>query len=654
MDGAGALGRWMKQRRKALDLTQDDLARRVGCAAETIRKIEAGRLRPSRQIAELLANHLTIPAEERATFIALARSGSRTPAPRSPQVPYVGLNTYQENDAALFFGRETLVATLVDQVRDRGLLVVLGPSGSGKSSVVLAGLLPALKQGALPGSERWTYITLKPGPRPLESLTAAIEQLRDGDRSGDSAVDTLLADDDQALLRVAEQLGMAPDERLVLVIDQFEELWSLAPAEQAACAAFTCEQQQPFIRLLLAAATNSGSITIILTLRADFLHRAAEDGALARAIGQHDLVVGPMGADELRRAIERPAQLAGGALEPGLADELIAQVAGRPGALPLLEYTLLELWKGRRSDGMLTWETFHALGGVEGALAARADAILATHYSPAQQEQLRQSLVRLVQPGENVADTRRRIPLADLVLAGGGLDSVQALLKPLIDERLLVVSKMPSDDSVEELSAASHELFIGNWSSDHKQLSADYGQSVVEIAHEALIRAWPTFGRWIDEAREDLRIQLQIEAAAKAWAANDQSADFLWSGLQLARAAAWLDHTWFSLNERDQRFLDASREHEQARAAAEAANQRERERLLAEHQAEQRHARRLRLFLATIGGLLVAALIFALFAFDRRQAALRAESEAQQARAGRRRRARRPILCRCRRGALRA
>jgi DNA-binding XRE family transcriptional regulator len=150
----------MKQRRKALDLTQDDLARRVACAAETIRKIEAGRLRPSRQIAELLADHLAIPAEERDTFITLARSTPRSRLHTSPRAPYVGLSTYQEDDAALFFGREALVATLVDHVRDQRLLVVLGPSGSGKSSVVLAGLLPALKHGALPGSERWTYITL--------------------------------------------------------------------------------------------------------------------------------------------------------------------------------------------------------------------------------------------------------------------------------------------------------------------------------------------------------------------------------------------------------------------------------------------------------------------------------------------------------------
>ncbi len=422
----------------------------------------------------------------------------------------------------------------------------------------------------------------------------------------------------------------------MLVIDQFEELWSLAPADPAALAGFAGQQQGPLIRLLLAAA-GAGPITIVLTMRADFLHRAAEDSALAHSIGQHDIVVGPMSADELRQAIERPAQLAGGACAPGLADELIAQVAGRPGALPLLEYTLLELWKARRSDGMLTWEAFRALGGVEGGLAARADAILATHYSPAQQEQLQQILVRLVQPGENVADTRRRVPLADLALAGSSIEIVRELLEPLIDERLLVASKMlEEDDTRAELSTARDEPLADDESPDatnDQGLSSDDGPAVVEIAHEALIRAWPTFGRWIDAARDDLRIQLQIEAAAKEWAASGDSADFLWGGAQLARAAAWLEHTWLPLNQRDRRFLDASREHEQARAAAEAASQRERERLLAEHQAEQRHARRLRLFLAAISGLLIAALILALFAFDRRQAALRAESEAQQARA---------------------
>jgi Novel STAND NTPase 1 len=223
----------------------------------------------------------------------------------------------------------------------------------------------------------------------------------------------------------------------VLVVDQFEELWTQAPAESAARDAHRERQQYPFIEALLAAANDPGNpVQVAITLRADFLHRAAEHGDLARAIAQHDLIVSPMTPDELRRAIESPAQVAGAAFEPGLVDELIAQTAGRHGALPLLEYTLLELWNARRSDGAITWAAFRALGGVEGALAARADAILAEHYIPAEHDELRHLLVRLVQPGENAVDTRRRALLADPP-AGSAVEELQTLLAPLVDARLL-------------------------------------------------------------------------------------------------------------------------------------------------------------------------------------------------------------------------
>jgi Novel STAND NTPase 1 len=254
--------------------------------------------------------------------------------------------------------------------------------------------------------------------------------------------------------------------RLVFVVDQFEELWTLASQEE----------RDQFINLLLTATgAQDTPLLLVLAMRADFLHRAATYPALAHAIGEHDVIVSPMTADELSQAIARPAENAGGSFEPGLVDELIEQSLDRPGALPLLEYTLQELWK-RRIDGLMTWEAYRSLGGIEGALAARADAILAEHYKPEQQEQLRRLLLRLVQPGEGVADTRRRVRLDDLVPASSSVDAVQALLKPLTDERLLTTGR----------DAAS-------------------GAETVEVSHEALIRAWPTFGRWIADARADLR-----------------------------------------------------------------------------------------------------------------------------------------------------
>jgi hypothetical protein len=205
--------------------------------------------------------------------------------------------------------------------------------------------------------------------------------------------------------------------------------------------------------------------------------------------------------------------------------------------LPLLEYTLLELWKERQPDGTLSWEAFRALGGVEGGLARRADSILAERYTPAQRDELRAMLLRLVQPGEGAADTRRRAALLDLTYAGSGIDAVQALLTPLADARLLTTS--------------------------HDDAS---GAETVEIAHEALIHAWPTFAQWIADARADLRFQLQLEEAAKEWQANSESTDFLWAGLRLANAEAWCERARPRLNQRDQRFLEASRDRERERS----------------------------------------------------------------------------------------
>ena len=286
--------------------------------------------------------------------------------------------------------------------------------------------------------------------------------------------------------------------RLVLVVDQCEELWTLAPTVPDQRDAWIAQQQRPLIQLLLTAVASTDSpLLLVLTMRADFLHRAAEYPALARAIGDHDLIVSPMEADELRAAIVEPARLRGASFEPGLVEVLGAQVQGRPGALPLLEYSLLELWK-RRNGAMLTWEAYQQIGGVEGALAARADQIIAEHYQPEQREALRQALLRLVQPGEGVADTRRRVPLSDLAPEAGSVAEVQALLKPLTDERLLTSGR----DEQTRLET-------------------------VEVTHEALIRAWPTLGRWLGEARADLRVQLQLEEAAKEWQASGENADLL-------------------------------------------------------------------------------------------------------------------------------
>lgn len=473
--------------------------------------------------------------------------------------PYVGLYTFQENDAEWFFGREGLVELLQEKVEEFSFLAILGSSGSGKSSTVLAGLLPALKKGALPNSEQWHYVTIKPTARPLDSLAAALNQVQGGNLGTLSTLRQVLASDGRGLLLAADMLrANDPTARLVLVVDQFEELWTLAPTEKEARQRFAQEKQRPFVRLLLSVIEAQKkepdpSLLIILTMRIDFLHRAAENRDFARYLSDHLVIVSPMKPYELRKVIEEPAKKAGGTFEPGLADKLIKDTQDNPGGLPLLEYTLFELWKAKQADGTMTWHAFNVLGGVEGALAARADAILNKHYnSTEKQSQLRQLLLRLVQPGEGTADTRRRMLLDELVPAGAKLEGVQSFLKPLVDERLLTTSY------------------------DKTSPQQAIGEKTIEVSHEALIKAWPMFKNWIDEARHDLRIQLQLEEAAKEWQANDQNSDYLWSGLRLGNAEIWFNRAQHSLNERDLRFLQASRVAEQARRAAEqAAQQRE-------------------------------------------------------------------------------
>ena len=532
------------------------------------------------------------------------------PGPISQREPYMGLATFHEAQADLFYGRDELVTDLIERVRRNSFLAVLGASGSGKSSVVRAGLLPLLKGGVLPGSQNWAYLDpIRPGPHPLDRMAAALSEARGDSLADGLALSRALATSDQALLQLAPRLlaGRA-DARLVLVIDQAEELWTMLPADAEQRSAVLARQHAPFLRLLVAAAHAPDSpVLTVLTMRSDFLPRV-EDPAFARLIGEHDVIVTPMDERQLRAAIERPAEAAGGGFEPELADELIAQTRGRSGALPLLEYALLELWKAREPDGMLTWAAYRRIGGLEGALAARADATLQHEYTPEQRDDLRQVLLRLVQPGEGAADTRRRVRLDDLTTSQQSMADLQVLLKPLVDQRLLVVidadERRATNDESSHSAQTTSKQPVDDGQDDRPSSFVIRRSSWVEVTHEALIRSWPTLGRWISESRGDLRFQLQLEDAAKEWQASDQNADLLWSGLRLSNAQAWLKRANPRLNSRDAGFLDASRAAAAARLAAQQAEAEAREQArqreldqahaLAEAQrarAEEQHAR---------------------------------------------------------------
>ena len=546
--------------------------------------------------------HIVLELEDIARDLSKAQAELRRvrPAGFVTQEPYRGLLTFDESDAEHFFGRDTLVAELVERAGRTSFLTVLGASGSGKSSIVRAGLVPVLKGGALPDSEHWQYITLRPEDSPIDALAAELAKLQGGSLDLTLRLSRELAESNRALLLATKALvDRTSGQRLVLVVDQAEELWTQTPPDQ----------RDRFVDMLLTGAEAPAMPTlIILTMRADFLHRALERRPLAEQIKRNITLVEPMDRAELHAVIARPAEAAGGSFEPGLVDELIEQTAGRSGALPLLEYTLQELWRQRSSEGTMTWEALQALGGVEGGIARTADAIMSERYTPEQREELRTVLLRLVQPGEGAADTRRRSRLEDLATQDQSIESVQMLLAPLVNARLLAITtggRPPMTEGTDR-PTASADIFteatmlsssVSRPPSDSRQPSSIIHRppsAWVEIAHEALIRAWPMLSDWISEARADLLQQIKLEEAVRDWQANDENRDYLWAGLPLANAEDWVSRGRPRLTTHERQFLEASRRLEQERLAAVAEREFERERLRAEVAERERERERLR------------------------------------------------------------
>src|SRR4051794_31573839 len=257
--------------------------------------------------------------------------------------PYKGLRAFEESDAADFFGRKALVDDLVAQIRDTRFLAVVGPSGSGKSSVVRAGLVPALRAGALPGSDRWQVIEMFPGAYPLEELEAAL--LRVAKNPPASLLEQLESDDDRGLIRAVNRILPADGRELLLVIDQLEEVFTLVPDE---------ERRMRFLAVVERAATESqGRLRVVTTLRADFYDRPLLYSGFAELLRDYVEALVPLSPDEFEQVIIGPAKRADVSLEPGLLAEMVADITKEPGALPLLQYALTELYE-RREGPVLT------------------------------------------------------------------------------------------------------------------------------------------------------------------------------------------------------------------------------------------------------------------------------------------------------------
>ncbi|HEX6398931.1 MAG TPA: hypothetical protein VF108_00495, partial [Actinomycetota bacterium] len=492
----------------------------VNEVAELFRSLFAGQFPPRLESVLERAGMREAPTAE--AFAVAART-TRQPdvIERPKQVdernPYKGLRAFREPDARDFFGRSELVRRLVgrlgeDQPASR-FLAIVGPSGCGKSSVVRAGVVPELRRGA--GPDEPLIVEMFPGAHPFEELEGALlriatepvprlrEQLASGSRGLLNAVDV-----------IASRRG-----EVILVVDQLEEVFTVTATEH---------ERERFLESLRVACADPGSrLRVIVTLRADFYDRPLVYPRFGELLAARSEAVSPLTPDEVEEAIRRPAEQVGVTPEPGLVADMIADVAHQPGALPLLQFTLTELFD-HRSDERLTLAAYQQIGGIAGALSTSADRIWEA-ADPAGRSCITQVFLRLVSLGEGRRDTRRRVTRTELDELGVEEAAIHRVLDAFGGHRFLTFDRDPSTR-----------------------------EPTVEIAHEAMLDDWTRLRGWIDEAREDLRQAGRLSRAAAEWRASDHDPSFLMRGARLERADEWLRTTGLALGANERAYVKAS------------------------------------------------------------------------------------------------
>ncbi|MEF9906124.1 nSTAND1 domain-containing NTPase [Streptomyces sp. P9-A2] len=524
-----------KLRAEADGITYRSLARRAGYSVTTLSQAAAGEQLPTLPVALAYAGACggdLAEWEARWKEAVEESAGDGSRGDDGPLAPYRGLARFETGDSGLFFGREQLTADLVDLLRRRRFAAVFGPSGSGKSSLLRAGLLPVLRHTREPGLRPAAIRILTPGEHPARShaplLTPAIP------RAGSAGADTFV------------------------IVDQFEEVFTLC---------HDAADRARFIDLLLTARQPESRLRVLLAVRGDFYGRCAEHRDLAYALRDANLLAGAMSRAELRDAVVKPATAAGLTVERALTTRLVKEVADAPGGLPLLSHALRETWRRRRGK-TLTMAGYEAAGCLDGAIAKTAEEVYG-RFTEEQATAARRVLLRLVAPGDGTPDTRRPVKRAELPGTCRD-DTLQATAQ-----------------AVEALAGARLLTLDGD---------------TVEMAHEALITAWPRLREWIEEDRERLRAHRNLTEAAHAWQELGREKGALLRGSRLAAAQEHFGRTpREDLTGVEHAFLVAGRDH------------------------ERKGRRRSRLVLTAVTATLCLALVAAGLAVGQRQSAVTAQ-----------------------------
>ena len=487
--------------------------------------------------------------------------------------PYKGLRAFRSADYEDYFGQEKLIDKLVKRLGESGensrFLAVIGPSGSGKSSLVKAGLIPALWRGAVPGSERWYIVEMLPASHPLDELEVALTQIAVSQAHN---LREHLERDRRGLLRAA-QLVLPDDGDLLLLIDQFEEVFTLVEDEAV---------RMHFLDLIHEAVTEPRSrVRVVITLRADFYDRPLQYPDFGELVRSRMETILPLSAEGLERAITRPAQRVGVTFKSGLVTTITQEIYYQPGALPLLQYALTELFE-QRQGRVITHENYRAIGKITGALAKRAEEIY-SELPPEQQAIAQQMFLRLVTLGEGVEDTRRRTLRSELSAIAADTDAMDEVIDTFSAYRLLSLDHDPATRS-----------------------------PTVEVAHEAILREWERLRGWLNASRHEIRLERQLAAAVEEWRAARQDASFLLRGARLEQFEKWANETRLALTPDEQSYLAASLAQRQQENALEA------ERRAREQQLERRSRNFLRGLVLMLALAVVGVAIFALFALDRK------------------------------------